>query len=104
MRPKNTGPYDEAAIAVHSANHPTTKHYCQSIYSADPLEVTQHRPVLLGWFSPDCKHFSKAKGGKPVDKNIRGLANVVVHWAEPSKQQQQSRRWQQFSAQPMHGS
>lgn len=74
--------HDEAAIAVHAANHPTTRHLCQSIMSIDPLEATGGAPVLLVWFSPDCKHHSKAKGGKPRDKNIRDLAWVVPHWLE----------------------
>ncbi|VVT08996.1 conserved hypothetical protein [Sphingomonas aurantiaca] len=67
---------------MHLANHPTTKHYCQSIMAVDPLEATSGAPVALAWFSPDCKHHSKAKGGKPREKNIRDLAWVVVHWAE----------------------
>lgn len=74
--------HDEAAIAVHSANHPGARHYCQSIYSVDPLEATGGAPVLLAWFSPDCKHHSKAKGGKPREKYIRDMAWVVPHWIE----------------------
>jgi len=74
--------HDEAAIAVHTANHPTTQHYCQSIFSVDPRDATGGQPVLLAWFSPDCKHHSKAKGGKPRDKNIRDMAWVVPHWIE----------------------
>ena len=74
--------HDEAAIAVHAANHPATKHFCQSIYSVDPLEATGGEPVLLAWFSPDCKHHSKAKGGKPREKYIRDMAWVVPHWIE----------------------
>lgn len=77
--------HDEAAIAVHAANHPDTRHYCQSIYSVDPLDATEGRPVALVWFSPDCKHHSKAKGGKPRDKYIRDLAHVVPHWIERLK-------------------
>lgn len=77
--------HDEAAIAVHEANHPGTRHYCQSIYSVDPLDATEGRPVALVWFSPDCKHHSKAKGGKPRDKYIRDLAHVVPHWIERLK-------------------
>lgn len=73
--------HDPEAVALHAANHPATRHYCQSVWKADPLEVTGGRPVDLAWFSPDCKHFSKAKGGKPVEKNIRDLAWVVVLWA-----------------------
>lgn len=74
--------HDEAAIAVHAANHPQTKHLCQSIMAIDPLDATEGKPVLLVWFSPDCKHHSKAKGGKPRDKNIRDLAHIVPHWIE----------------------
>jgi DNA (cytosine-5)-methyltransferase 1 len=74
--------HDPQAVAMHRANHPGTLHYCQSVWRADPLEVTKGRPVTLAWFSPDCKHFSKAKGGKPVEKNIRDLAWVVALWAK----------------------
>lgn len=77
--------HDEAAIAVHAANHLGTRHFCQSIYSVDPLDATGGRPVALVWFSPDCKHHSKAKGGKPRDKYIRDLAHVVPHWIERLK-------------------
>jgi len=73
--------HDPEAIAMHRANHPKTLHLTTDVFSVDPLEVTRGRPVGLGWFSPDCTHFSKAKGGKPRDKNIRGLAWVVVDWA-----------------------
>lgn len=58
--------HDPAAIAMHRANHPETEHYCESVWDVDPREVTGGRPVGLVWLSPDCKHFSKAKGGKPV--------------------------------------
>lgn len=74
--------HDPAAIAMHRANHPNTKHYCEDVWTVDPLEATQGKPVDLAWFSPDCKHFSKAKGSKPVDKKIRGLAWVAVKWAK----------------------
>jgi len=66
---------------MYKANFPDTKVYCENIWEVDPVEATQGRPVALAWFSPDCTHFSKAKGGKPVDKNIRGLAWVVLKWA-----------------------
>lgn len=72
--------HDPDAIAMHKANHPKTKHYCEDVWQVDPLEACQGNPVALAWFSPDCKHFSRAKGGKPVDKNIRGLAWVAVKW------------------------
>lgn len=74
--------HDPAAIAMHKINHPNTKHYCEDVWTVDPLEATKGQPVDLAWFSPDCKHFSKAKGSKPVDKNIRGLAWVAVKWAK----------------------
>jgi len=73
--------HDPAAIAMHKVNHPDTEHYCESVWEVDPQEATKGRPVALCWFSPDCKHFSKAKGGKPVEKKIRGLAWVAVRWA-----------------------
>ena len=74
--------HDPAAIAMHRANHPATKHYCENVWDVDPVEACAGRPVGLAWFSPDCKHFSKAKGGKPVEKAIRGLAWVAIRWAK----------------------
>lgn len=73
--------HDPDAIAMHKANHPQTKHYCEDVWQVDPVEACDGNPVALAWFSPDCKHFSRAKGGKPVDKNIRGLAWVAIKWA-----------------------
>lgn len=73
--------HDPEAIKMHKANHPSTKHYCESVWDVNPVEACKGRPVALAWFSPDCKHFSKAKGGKPKDKNIRGLAWVALRWA-----------------------
>jgi len=73
--------HDPAAIAMHRANHPDSKHYTEDIWAVDPVEACEGRPVGLAWFSPDCKHFSKAKGGKPVSKNIRGLSWVILRWA-----------------------
>lgn len=72
--------HDPEAVAMHAANHPQTRHYCESVWDVKPLEVTEGRPVGLAWFSPDCKHHSKAKGGKPVEKKIRGLAWVALRW------------------------
>lgn len=66
---------------MHKANHPNTKHYCESVWDVDPVKACKGHPVALAWFSPDCKHFSKAKGGKPKDKTIRGLAWVACRWA-----------------------
>lgn len=73
--------HDPEAIKMHKANHPYTKHYCEDVWQVDPVEACKGRPVGLAWFSPDCKHFSKAKGGKPKDKFIRGLAWVACRWA-----------------------
>lgn len=73
--------HDPEAIKMHKANHPNTKHYCENIWAVDPVKACKGHPVALAWFSPDCKHFSKAKGGKPKDKNIRGLAWVACRWA-----------------------
>ena len=73
--------HDESAILMHQMNHPQTKHYKDNIWMIDPSEATKGRPVGLAWFSPDCKHFSRAKGAALVDRNIRGLAWVVVKWA-----------------------
>lgn len=73
--------HDPEAIKMHKANHPGTKHYCESVWDVDPVEACKGRKVGLAWFSPDCKHFSKAKGGKPKDKKIRGLAWVALRWA-----------------------
>ncbi|MEX4006925.1 DNA cytosine methyltransferase [Neoaquamicrobium sediminum] len=70
------------ALAMHEVNHPATLHLDSNIWDVTPREVTKGRPVGLFWASPDCKHFSKAKGGKPLDRNIRDLAWVVVRWAE----------------------
>lgn len=73
--------HDPEAIKMHKANHPNTTHYCESVWDIDPVKACKGHPVGLAWFSPDCKHFSKAKGGKPKDKNIRGLAWVALRWA-----------------------
>lgn len=73
--------HDQAAVAMHRINHPRTRHYCEDVWKVDPVEVTDGRPVGLAWFSPDCKHFSKAKGGAPVSRRVRGLAWVVIRWA-----------------------
>lgn len=77
--------HDPNAIAMHTTNHPDTLHYCESVFDIDPVAATAGRPVGLAWFSPDCRHFSKAKGSKPVKKEIRGLAWIVVRWALAKK-------------------
>jgi len=73
--------HNEIAIAVHRANHPTTEHHQADVFEVDPITATRGRPVALLWASPDCRHHSKAKGGKPRSRKIRGLAWVVVRWA-----------------------
>jgi C-5 cytosine-specific DNA methylase len=74
--------HNPTAIAMHESNHPHTRHFTSNIWEVDPLEATKGKPVGLAWFSPDCKDHSVAKGGMPRDKNIRGLAWVVIHWAK----------------------
>lgn len=73
--------HDPDAILLHKTNHPYTEHLKASVWDVDPVEVCRGRPVGLAWFSPDCKHFSKAKGSALVDRNIRGLAWIVLRWA-----------------------
>lgn len=77
--------HDPEAVSLHEANHPQTRHFVSDVFEVDPLVVTDGQPVGLLWASPDCKHFSKAKGGKPVSKKIRSLAWVVVKWAAAVK-------------------
>ncbi len=72
--------HDEDAISMHMVNHPHTEHYCESVWDVVPRVAAAGRPVGLVWLSPDCKHFSKAKGGTPVEKKIRGLAWVALRW------------------------
>lgn len=76
--------HDPEAVAMHRANHPDTRHFCKSIYQVDPDDIIREyqRPIGFAWFSPDCTHHSKARGGKPREKHIRDLAWVVPHWAE----------------------
>ena len=73
--------HDAAAIEMHRQNHPYTEHLKEDVFQVDPAEVCRGRPVGLAWFSPDCPHFSRAKGGTPVKKEIRGLSWVIVRWA-----------------------
>lgn len=78
--------HDPEAVAMHAANHPTTRHLCGNVWDVDPRAVTGGRPVGLAWFSPDCTFHSKARGGKPFRdprsaKGRRGLAWVVTRWA-----------------------
>jgi len=77
--------HDPEALAMHALNHPYTKHLCESVWDVDPIIVTRNQPVGLVWLSPDCKHFSKAKGGTPVAKHIRGLAWVGMRWIALTK-------------------
>jgi DNA (cytosine-5)-methyltransferase 1 len=74
--------HDPEAVSLHQANHPQTQHFVSDVFEVDPVTVTGGRPVGLLWASPDCKHFSKAKGGKPRSKKIRALAWVVIKWAK----------------------
>ena len=73
--------HDPDAILMHKTNHPRTRHLQASVWDVDPVKECSGSPVGLAWFSPDCKHFSKAKGAALVDRNIRGLAWIVLRWA-----------------------
>lgn len=77
--------HDADAVALHEVNHPGTLHLQRNVWHVDPLDHARNRPVGLLWASPDCKHFSKAKGGRPVKRNIRDLAWVVVLWAKRAR-------------------
>lgn len=74
--------HNPAALALHEANHPETLHLSENVYKVDPLDYVAGKHIGLAWFSPDCKHFSKAKGGKPVERNIRDLAWIIPGWVE----------------------
>ncbi|WP_374701886.1 DNA cytosine methyltransferase [Agrobacterium genomosp. 13] len=74
--------HNPQALALHAANHPDTLHISENIYKVDPLDYVAGQHIGLAWFSPDCKHFSKAKGGKPVERNIRDLAHIIPFWVE----------------------
>lgn len=76
--------HDADAIAMHSVNHPYTQHFQEDVFAINPEEATGGRPVGIAWFSPDCKHFSRAKGNKPVEHKIRGLSWVIIKWAMSS--------------------
>ncbi len=72
--------HNPIAIAVHRANHRNTRHYISDIFEVDPLQATDGQPVGILWASPDCRHFSKAKGGAPRSKAVRSLPWVVIRW------------------------
>lgn len=74
--------HDEAAIEMHRTNHPETVHFCESVWKVDPRDVVGNGSVQLAWFSPDCTHFSIARGSKPVSPRVRGLAWIVIKWAK----------------------
>jgi len=77
--------HDPIAIAMHERNHPRALHFCESVRVLKPLDATGGRPVSLLWLSPDCTHFSKTKGGKPRDAEIRSLAEVGIDWAKDTR-------------------
>lgn len=79
--------HDMDAIEMHKVNHPTTHHYCESVFDIDPIKVTRGFPIEGVWLSPDCRHFSKAKGSAPVSKKIRGLAWITLRWAARKPEQ-----------------
>src|SRR4051812_25097354 len=73
--------HDEHAITMHLANHPSTRHFREDVWKVNIKAITGGRPVGLLWASPDCRHFSRAKGGKRVSKRVRSLASVVIKYA-----------------------
>lgn len=77
--------HDADALLMHAKNHPLTIHLQENIWKVDPHAVTNGKPVFLLWASPDCRHFSKSKGGKPVSRSVRGLADVILLWAQEVK-------------------
>ena len=77
--------HNAEAVAMHAINHPDTVHHCESVFEVDPEQITGNQPVGLAWFSPDCTHFSKAKGAAPRSPRVRGLAWVVIRWARRVK-------------------
>ena len=77
--------HNPIALAVHRANHPQTAHYVADVFEVDPVHATGGQPVGILWASPDCRHHSKAKGGAPRDRKVRGLAWVVVRWAHATR-------------------
>jgi DNA (cytosine-5)-methyltransferase 1 len=74
--------HDEAAVIMHRENHPGTVHLCESVWKVDPREIVGKGRVGLAWFSPDCTHHSRAKGGKPRSSRRRALAWVTLKWAK----------------------
>lgn len=82
--------HNAEAMAMHKANHPGTKHIIEDIWGVDPISSTKGEPVDLMWLSPDCTHFSKAKGKAPTSPRIRGLAWIAVKWAEAVRPRRQS--------------
>lgn len=74
--------HDRFALGMHRINHPQTIHHCEDIFEVDPATICEGRRVGLVHSSPDCKHFSKAKGGTPLNKKIRGLVLVMLKWAK----------------------
>ncbi len=85
MSPDYAINHDAEALALHAANHPETEHLHNNIWRVQPGEVARNRPAGLLWLSPDCKHFSKAKGGRPVKRNIRDLAWIGILWARAAR-------------------
>lgn len=73
--------HDRYALALHRANHPQTEHLRSNVWDVDPRKATRGRAVGALWASPDCRHFSPAKGSAPVSDRVRSLAWVVIKWA-----------------------
>lgn len=73
--------HDPLAIGIHRVNHPDTHHACASVWHVEPRRAVAGRPVGLLWASPDCRHFSRAAGGRPRWASVRSLPGVVITWA-----------------------
>lgn len=77
--------HDPDAISMHERNHPFTEHYQEDIFAIDIEKAVRGRDVALLWASPACTHFSRARGGEPVTKQMRSQAWVVLKWASKIK-------------------
>ena len=77
--------HDDAALAMHTANHPDTIHLKENVWKVDPYSMIDGREVSILWASPDCRHFSKASNSAPVSKSVRSLADVVILWAKVAR-------------------
>jgi DNA (cytosine-5)-methyltransferase 1 len=83
--------HDKFALAMHRINHPGTQHQVEDVVTLDAISMCAGRPIGMLWMSPDCKDHSKAKGSRPREKNIRGLAWAVFGWCKALPEWQRPR-------------